>query len=117
MNPSVLIVDDDPWYLDLVALHLEMHGFGVETAKSAEEALEALAARRPDALVSDVELPGMSGPELAATARGTDGAAELPVVFTTGYAIVSRKFGLDAPIVRKSEGADAIREAVEGLLA
>jgi two-component system response regulator GlrR len=57
----VLIVDDDPSLLRLLALRLEKEGYGVDQAASAEEALARLDARVPDLVVTDVQMAGMDG--------------------------------------------------------
>jgi CheY-like chemotaxis protein len=56
-----LVADDDPDLRDLLKLVLEEAGYEVETASSANEALERATARPPDLLVIDVQMPGLSG--------------------------------------------------------
>ncbi|GAA4858470.1 GAF domain-containing protein [Luteimonas vadosa] len=58
---TLLVVDDDPDTRTILGQLLERHGARVERAASAREALEALASLRPDAIVSDVGMPGMDG--------------------------------------------------------
>lgn len=80
----VLVVEDDPDVLDVVVSALEdepdlmVRGFG-----SAEAALAALAEVRPDAVLLDLALPGMSGAELAELLRGEPATAGVPVVAMT----------------------------------
>lgn len=59
--PNVLIVDDEPQVRDIVATYLEREGFLVRTAQDGEEALAAIRAKRPDALVLDLMLPKING--------------------------------------------------------
>ena len=63
-GPHVFVVDDEPVIASTLAAILQMHGF---SAKFFTSPLEALAARTksPDLLISDVEMPGLSGIELA----------------------------------------------------
>ena len=56
-----LVADDDPDVRDLLKVVLEEAGFAVDTAGSANEALERATAQPPDLLVIDVQMPGLSG--------------------------------------------------------
>lgn len=76
--PNVLIVDDEPQVRDIVATYLERDGFLVRTAQDGEEALAAIRARRPDALVLDLMLPKINGLAVLQTLR--DGGDDVPVV-------------------------------------
>ena len=71
---QILAVDDDPAILRALRRGLRLEGFGVDTAESGEGALELVAVRRPDAIVLDVSMPGMSGIEVCSRLRaeGTD---------------------------------------------
>ena len=80
---SVLFVDDDEDLQYVGAEVLRMMGNEVQTASSAEEALELLHARDFDVLVTDVGLPGMSGIALARLAR--ERTPTLKVVLASGY--------------------------------
>jgi DNA-binding NtrC family response regulator len=68
---SVLIVDDDRDLLEALpeALRLRMEGVSVETADSAAAALDRIANRDYDAIVTDIKMPGMDGLELLAEIR------------------------------------------------
>lgn len=65
----VLIVDDEPGLCDRLDNMLSREGFRCETCPSGEEALEALARERFDAVITDLNMPGMSGFELLEEAR------------------------------------------------
>ena len=67
-----LLVDDDESILDLVRLHLRDAGINADTACDPHDALKKLAAGQYRVVVSDVEMPGMSGIELAERIRGMD---------------------------------------------
>jgi CheY-like chemotaxis protein len=64
-GPRVFIVDDEHVIASTLAAILQMHGFSAKFFTSPLEALEAARARAPDLLVSDVEMPGISGLDLA----------------------------------------------------
>ncbi len=82
---SVLVVEDDPQVLDLVLRVLTADGYRVLTATTGEEALALLEApsRRIEALITDVRLPGMSGPRLADQIRERYPAAR--ILFMSGF--------------------------------
>lgn len=76
--PNVLIVDDEPQVRNIVATYLERDGFQVRTAKDGEEALVAIRAQRPDAMVLDLMLPKINGLEVLRILRA-DGD-DVPVI-------------------------------------
>lgn len=59
--PRILIVDDEPALLALLARTFVKAGFDVKTATDAARAMESCTAERFDAVLSDVDLPGMDG--------------------------------------------------------
>lgn len=68
----VLVVEDDDAVRSAVDRGLGVHGFDVSTVPDAESALTAVARHRPDLMIVDVGLPGMSGIELCTRLRGLD---------------------------------------------
>ena len=61
---TVLVVDDKEMMRDSVGGTLQRAGLAVVTAEGGEAALAAIAAKRPDVVVSDMKMPGLSGLEL-----------------------------------------------------
>ena len=84
--PTVLVVDDDPAVREYVGDMLEMEGYDVRFAVDGPAALAAIADARPDCLVLDVMMPGMSGHDVLAHVRQADGGPALPVVMLTAAA-------------------------------
>src|SRR5204863_197150 len=82
---SVLIVDDDPALLQALpqALRLRMGGVTVETADSAGVALDRIAVRDYDAIVTDIKMPGMDGLALLAEIRTR--RPDTPTLVITGH--------------------------------
>ena len=80
-NVRVLVVDDQPNIVEMLATVLRFQGFAVDTAASASEALAKAAADRPDLLVLDVLLPDGDGFEVCRTLRAR--GHNLGVVFLT----------------------------------
>jgi signal transduction histidine kinase len=80
--PRALVVDDDDVLLRVHARCLIDHGYDVVTARDAESALRALRSTSFDVIVSDIQMPAMSGIELVAEMRAR--GVEVPVVLVTG---------------------------------
>jgi DNA-binding NtrC family response regulator len=82
---SVLIVDDDLALLEALpqALRLRMGGVTVETADSATAALERIAEKEYDAIVTDIKMPGMDGLELLDQIRTR--RPDTPTLIITGH--------------------------------
>lgn len=79
----VLVVDDSKLQRKLLTLALKRWGFDVTEAASAEEALECAAHQRPDLVLSDWMMPGMSGLELCRRFREMDGEEYLYFILLT----------------------------------
>jgi DNA-binding response OmpR family regulator len=93
----VLVVDDTPQNVKLLADVLGADGHRVSTAASGPEALAAIAAELPDLVLLDVMMPGMSGYEVCQRLRADDATSLLPVVFVTALdAIEERVKGIEA---------------------
>jgi two-component system response regulator PrrA len=68
----VLVVEDDDAVRTAVDRGLGVHGFDVSSVPDAETAIEVVARRRPDVMIVDIGLPGMSGVELCTRLRSLD---------------------------------------------
>jgi two-component system response regulator ResD len=77
---TILIVDDEPTIVEVVELYLRREGFRVLTAGDGAAALSAVQQERPDLIVLDLMLPGMSGLDVTRQLRA-DGA--LPIIMLT----------------------------------
>ena len=87
MSPArphrILVVDDTPHNVKLLADLLGAHGYAVSTAASGEQALEAIAAQPPDLVLLDVMMPGITGYEVCRRVLENPATALLPVVMVT----------------------------------
>ena len=79
----ILIVDDDPGLRNSFARLIEQDGHEALTAANGEEGIERLERDRPDAVVMDVRMPGMTGLEALARMKARDPAT--PVIIMTAY--------------------------------
>jgi DNA-binding response OmpR family regulator len=75
--PRILLVDDDPNQLVLLADQLRADGFDIQTARDGDEALRRLRTAWPDLLIIDMMMPRMDGLTLA---REIKGLADLPII-------------------------------------
>jgi len=82
-TPLVLVVEDDPDVADSLRGILEAHGYSVMAAGDGGEAVRRAVARRPDALLLDLRLPGMGG--VAAYRELARRGVELPTVVLSAY--------------------------------
>lgn len=85
----VLIIDDEPTILEILARILRRAGYTAVPVQTAEEGLQQVQTERPDLVITDLALPGMSGDEFLKAIRAEYPC--LPVVVVTGQ----RKDGLD----------------------
>jgi len=80
----VLVVDDEPWILELAGELARAEGHTVETAAGGEQALEKISRRVFDLIVSDWKMPGLSGMGLYEHLRAVEPAMAQKMVFMTG---------------------------------
>jgi CheY-like chemotaxis protein len=115
---TVLVVDDEAQVRALACETLAMLGYDVLDADSGEAALKILDTTRPDIMLLDYAMPGMSGAELARQAR--DRWPSLPIVFASGHAdteAVEQALGGQALILRKPFDMESLARALAGLSA
>ncbi len=117
---TILLVDDEVDVLRVLERGLSQEGFQVRSARSGEAALKVFPdmSPRPDLLLTDVVMPGMSGPALADRLREIDPG--LKVIFMSGYdsSQVVRRYVVDQgfSLIAKPFTASALRAAIEAAL-
>lgn len=86
--PHILIVDDNEMNLELAHDLLALEdGFSVETANSAEQGLQHAASRRPDLILMDLRMPGMSGLDALHALRADAATRDITVAVLTASAM------------------------------
>jgi len=83
MTHRILVVDDEPDITALVAYHLAKAGYRVSTAARGPEALKAATEERPDVIILDLMLPGMSGYDVLAELRARPETRDIGVILLT----------------------------------
>ena len=79
-GPAVLLCDDDPAVVEVVGTLLAQRGYRVIEAGSGAQALERASSERPDAILLDLLMPGVSGWETAAALKQRPETSEIPIV-------------------------------------
>jgi two-component system response regulator GlrR len=82
----ILLVDDDPGLLRLMSIRLSQYGFSVDAAESAAAAMQAIQARRPDAVISDLRMDGMDGIGLLSALQ--EKHPGVPVIMLTAHGTI-----------------------------
>ena len=80
---TVLVADDDPDILELVAFRLGRAGYGVLKAADGAEALRLIEEQQPDLAVLDVMMPRMTGYDVIARMRENEATEKIPVILLT----------------------------------
>ena len=94
---TILVVDDAPPNVKLLRLILKDAGYRVLEASSGPEALETLRREKPDAMVLDVRMPGMTGYEVCREIRHDPEFAALPVIMVTALSLAEERIkGIEA---------------------
>lgn len=83
VNPSVLVVEDEEDIRELVSYNLLKAGYQVAGVASGEDALAAVAARRPDLILLDLMLPGLDGLSVCRRLKSSPQTASIPIVILT----------------------------------
>ncbi len=84
---KILIVDDNPTNLTLVTFLVKSFGYQVETAIDADTTLAAIHASQPDAILMDIQLPGIDGLELTRRLKAEPSTRSVAVIALTAYAM------------------------------
>ncbi|HKD04038.1 MAG TPA: response regulator [Terriglobales bacterium] len=79
-----LVVDDSMLIRHTVCRFLEQRGFAVESASDGREALAILRKVKPDIIITDMQMPNMSGGELISELKSRSQTAKIPIVIVAG---------------------------------
>jgi len=88
--PTLLIVEDEPNIGQFIMVNLQARGFDVQYAPDAEEGLALLQTFKPEALILDIKLPGISGWEMLKVIDSDPVLPKIPVIIMTASSIFSQ---------------------------
>ncbi|HEX9079306.1 MAG TPA: response regulator [Desulfuromonadaceae bacterium] len=112
----ILVVDDDPFVAEMLAVILDADGYAVETAENGEDALAKFAAAPDTGLViSDMNMPGMTGLELIGRIRAAKPG--MPAILLTGSDDLVPGQEVDEYLLKDEDLQDTISLSVERVLA
>ncbi len=118
---KILVADDEIHIVQVVAIKLRNNGFEVITAGNGQEAFELASSEKPDLIVTDFQMPAMTGLELIENLRSQPDTSEIPVIMLTarGFAIEDEeKQGLNiAACLSKPFSPRELLQNVEQVLA
>ena len=80
---NILIVDDSSAHLYAISQLLESDGYNVVTAQSGEEGVEKAQQSRPDLILMDIVMPGMSGFQATRELSKSNDTKEIPIIYVT----------------------------------
>jgi PAS domain S-box-containing protein len=114
---SILVIDDDPDVRGFIVETLEEQGYSVRSASDGHQGLAELERNRPDLVILDFIMPGMSGAEVASRILADD--PKQPILFVSGYSETDavKSTAPDAPLLAKPFRADALDKAVRAAIA
>ena len=120
-KPLLLIADDDPEILSLLSMRFAKAGYEVLEAQDGLSALQLLHARKPDALVLDVMMPGKTGWEVTREVRSDPSLSAVGIVMLTaigerGNEMTSPLYGADEFVDKPFDFADLearVRKAID----
>lgn len=91
MPDTILIVDDTPANLSVLAECLSTAGYSLMVAEDGEEALSQTQLSRPSLILLDVMMPGIDGFETCRRLKAADGTRDIPIIFMTALADTTEK--------------------------
>jgi CheY-like chemotaxis protein len=102
-KPVILVVDDDAPIILLMRSLLREYGFEPLAAMTGREAIDTVRARRPDLILLDRNMPGMTGDEVIRALRGEPGLAAVPILILSGEPVEPgelAKLGANAAVLK-----------------
>jgi CheY-like chemotaxis protein len=98
---QILVVDDNAHFRDTAAAYLREEGYDAAVATNGVSGLKLAYANRPDLVIADILMPGMSGLELCRLLKDASDTHDIPVILITGVAELE-------PAEEAAAGANAV---------
>ncbi|MBK8012409.1 MAG: response regulator [Deltaproteobacteria bacterium] len=116
----VLVVDDEPEILNLLVPYIRKLGYAVSEAQDGDHALEKILTERPNVVILDVMMPGLSGWEISRYVRERAELDPVRIIMVTGIgpeanAATSPLYGADA-YIDKPFRLETVRKTLESVI-
>jgi len=121
LKKTILVVDDDPDIVDIIAICLKDNNLNPEKAYNGQEALQKVKANKVDLILLDINMPGMNGFEVIRRLKLDPATCDIPVVVLTGTYISDedKRHGLTLGVAKyltKPFSADDLVKEIKGSL-
>ena len=123
-KPLILLVDDDPDFLEIVSLKLRSSGFDAEVAHNAVESLRRTEELQPDLILMDIHMPGSTGTDAALAVKQNPKTKDIHIAFLSSLNDpwpamkgekdrISGELGMDAFLSKTDDLNDLVRQIRE----
>lgn len=115
---TILIIDDEYLIADILSFALEDEGFLTVTTGSALKALDILDRERPDLIITDFMMPGMTGLEFAESVKANSQFSSIPIMLMSGAQahLANARPDLFVSVFAKPFTIDAVITSVKAML-
>jgi len=118
MSKRIVVADDEAHILHVVSMKLSNAGYDVQTAEDGEEALELCQTDPPDMLITDYQMPYMSGVELCKALRQSESTKNIPAMMLTarGFDVEPAEMieaGISAVLAKPFSPREVLSKVVE----
>ncbi len=118
MKKKVLVVDDEPFFIEVFTRKLSDANFEVCSARNGTEAVGKAKSEKPDLIIMDVMMPGMSGFDATQIIRNDRATEDIPIIIFTARGTFRDFFagirGIE--VLTKTVGIDAVVARVEAII-
>jgi len=116
----LLVIDDDTLVHDMLEAELQGEGYELDRAFSGQEGLERAEQTKPDVIVLDLNMPGMSGFEVAEMLKRSEGTARIPIVVFTGRDLSAAerdrlRDGINGLVIKGNAAAARLIRAIQSI--
>jgi len=115
MKKKILILDDEPDFVEVIKIRLEANGYEVIAASTAKDFFKEVKDSKPDLALIDILMPHMNGYQVCENLKGTKATASLPIVLLTGKELVPGgiidrclKLGVDAFLPKLADAQELL---------
>ena len=113
MARRILLVDDEPDFVEMIQMRLEANGYEVLTAYDGTEGMKTAEAEKPDLILLDVMMPGLDGLQVLRRLRRSEAVGDTPVIMLTARGeskaiMQAQKYGTTDYLIKPCESKDLL---------